>query len=63
MGVRFVVIDLLDPDAVELCRGSQPEIEAARRGSDGGVVSFQGEGGGAGRDGDETAPIMQDEMR
>ena len=29
MTVGFVVVDLLDPEAVDLCRGSLPEMEAA----------------------------------
>jgi hypothetical protein len=54
MAAWFLSVDLLDPEAVELIRGSLPEMEAApsRGGPDGGVGYFCG-----GRDGDETTPI------
>jgi hypothetical protein len=54
MAAWFLSVDLLDPEAVELIRGSLPEMEAApsRGGLDGGVGYFCGGG-----DGNETAPI------
>ena len=70
MAVGFVVLDLLDLEAVELCRGSLPEMEAApsremeaappREARMEASAASAGEGDGAGSDGEDTSPVWWD---